>query len=102
MSARYDFPCVIATDTVDPVTITIVADGLPVDVSTATITLNFDDAAFTDLTEADMTVAVNVVTIPSWIAPATAGDFSYRMQFTFPSGDVKTYLYGKIQIRAVP
>ena len=102
--ARYDFPGVCIGDTVAAFSITLTEDGAAMDLTGVTFSLAFD-ASLPTFTETTLGVSItsNVVSIPLWAtAGIAAGEYKYTWVFTFPTGEVKTYMYGKIRITEVP
>jgi hypothetical protein len=111
----YDFQPHVSGDTWDGVTsITILSQGLPMDLTDCSITLQVRSAnsvaspVFIEFSTVDDTILIieplsGIISIPPRTIDLPVGKYNYDLQLTFPvipNAYVKTYLKGEWEILA--
>ena len=99
--ANYQFPDAVNSSTFEGSQFTMIKNGSPMDLTSASITMNVDangtNVQFSTMNEKlRITDAVNGVfefrkqVVDFW----SYGTFPYEIIFKFPNGDIKTYING--------
>ena len=90
---RHDFPVARAGDTINPRRFTVTRNGEPELLTDVTIEMKVGE------TTLGVSVDQNTFTTSAFTID-TVGELPYQIQFTYPDGSVKTYIYGKVFTRA--
>lgn len=103
--ANYDFGNQYRGDSLDSIQFTIKSNGTPINLTGVTIKCQFRQP-FNGKTIKEITngsgITVNtssgVIVIDEFILDWDAGLYLYDIEFTYPSGTVKTYIKGTINV----
>lgn len=104
---KYNLPKHYKDDTLEAIEFTIQEDGVEVDLTGVTILMQFKKTAKSNTVFLQLEVGIGLtltdptnglVTLDAFIPTLAVGTYIYDAQFTFPSGKVKSYFGGNLQI----